>query len=178
MDPTTSNLATSEAGDSSTQPSNHEAANDESTRACKTAPPPLEKEPGQPLFKAETAAPSNPPSSPSLTLPQPDSSIQLQPAPTTPSISPTPPTDPKTARLHTQIRTLETQISQATTDLLAATSQLKNPDASATVKTHIALLHRYNETKDIGMGLLGLISEQRGVRLKEVLEEWGVGERD
>ncbi|KAL2350293.1 Swi5-domain-containing protein [Cryomyces antarcticus] len=46
--------------------------------------------------------------------------------------------------------------------------------AAAIVKRHIKLLHDYNEIKDIGMGLLGLITDQRGVRIREVQKEFGL----
>jgi DNA repair protein Swi5/Sae3 len=50
--------------------------------------------------------------------------------------------------------------------------------AEAIVKRHIKLLHAYNEIKDVGQGLMGLIADARGVRLKEVMEEMGIGEKD
>ena len=50
--------------------------------------------------------------------------------------------------------------------------------ARAVIKEHISLLHRYNEIKDIGQGLLGMIAEKRGVVLKEVGEDFGVGVTD
>jgi hypothetical protein len=46
------------------------------------------------------------------------------------------------------------------------------------VKRHIGLLHAYNEIKDVGQGLMGLIADSRGVRVREVMEEMGVGEKD
>ena len=46
------------------------------------------------------------------------------------------------------------------------------------MKRHIRLLHAYNEIKDVGQELMGLIADARGVRLKEVMEEMGVGEKD
>jgi DNA repair protein Swi5/Sae3 len=46
------------------------------------------------------------------------------------------------------------------------------------VKRHIDLIHAYNEIKDVGQGLIGLIADSRGVRVKEVMEEMGVGEKD
>jgi len=46
--------------------------------------------------------------------------------------------------------------------------------ARAIMKEHIALIQRYNEIKDIGQGLLGLIAEQRGCRIVDVMEELGV----
>ena len=45
------------------------------------------------------------------------------------------------------------------------------------MKRHITLLHDYNEIRDIGTGLLGMIAENRGVRVVELYEggEFGVG---
>jgi hypothetical protein len=50
--------------------------------------------------------------------------------------------------------------------------------ANKIVKDHIKLLHEYNELKDVGQGLMGLIADQRGVRIVEVNEEFGIGEGD
>lgn len=48
----------------------------------------------------------------------------------------------------------------------------------AIVKRHIRLLHQYNEIKDIGQGLMGLIADGRGVRHVDVQSEFGVGGKD
>lgn len=77
-----------------------------------------------------------------------------------------------------QIDQLQLTHRSLTTELCTSRSKLRHPDASATVQRHITLLHRYNEIKDIGLGLMGLIADQRGVRLKEVMREWGVDEKD
>ena len=50
--------------------------------------------------------------------------------------------------------------------------------ANAVIKEHIALLHKYNEIKDIGQGLMGLIADKRGVRVASVMEEFGMEEKD
>jgi hypothetical protein len=50
--------------------------------------------------------------------------------------------------------------------------------ANKIVKDHIRLLHEYNELKDVGQGLMGLISDQRGVRIVEVQEEFGIDAKD
>ncbi|KAK5166240.1 uncharacterized protein LTR77_008501 [Saxophila tyrrhenica] len=50
--------------------------------------------------------------------------------------------------------------------------------ANVTIKEHISLLHKYNEIKDIGQGLMGLIAESRGVRVATVMEDYGMGEKD
>lgn len=50
--------------------------------------------------------------------------------------------------------------------------------ANATIKEHIALLHKYNEIKDIGLGLMGLVAESRGVRQGVVMEEYGMTKED
>ena len=46
------------------------------------------------------------------------------------------------------------------------------------IAQHIKLLHTYNEIKDIGQGLMGLIADARGVRIVEVQEEFGIGTKD
>jgi len=46
------------------------------------------------------------------------------------------------------------------------------------IAQHIKLLHTYNEIKDIGQGLMGLIADARGVRIVEVQEEFGIGVKD
>ncbi|GAB7322955.1 hypothetical protein MBLNU13_g05489t1 [Cladosporium sp. NU13] len=59
-------------------------------------------------------------------------------------------------------------------ELLA--SALKS--SNVVIKNHIALLHKYNEIKDIGQGLMGLIADKRDCRVVSVMEEFGVGEGD
>lgn len=51
-------------------------------------------------------------------------------------------------------------------------------DPSQTVQNHIRLLHDYNEIRDVGQGLLGLVADKRGVRYGDVLEEFGVEAND
>ncbi|PSN71217.1 Swi5-domain-containing protein [Corynespora cassiicola Philippines] len=50
--------------------------------------------------------------------------------------------------------------------------------ANKVVKKHIKLLHEYNEIKDVGQGLMGLIADQRGVRIMEIQDEFGIGPKD
>ena len=50
--------------------------------------------------------------------------------------------------------------------------------ANKIVKEHIKLLHEYNELKDVGQGLMGLIADQRGVRIVEVQEDFGIDAND
>jgi hypothetical protein len=50
--------------------------------------------------------------------------------------------------------------------------------ANKLVKHHIKLLHEYNEIKDAGQGLMGLIADQRGVRIVEVQDEFGIDAQD
>ncbi|KAF9695058.1 hypothetical protein EKO04_007071 [Ascochyta lentis] len=56
------------------------------------------------------------------------------------------------------------------TDITAAANKM--------VKEHIKLLHEYNELKDVGQGLMGLIADQRGVRIVEVQDEFGLDAND
>ncbi|KAF1933569.1 Swi5-domain-containing protein [Didymella exigua CBS 183.55] len=50
--------------------------------------------------------------------------------------------------------------------------------ANKIVKDHIKLLHEYNELKDVGQGLMGLIADQRGLRIIEVQDEFGIDTND
>lgn len=51
-------------------------------------------------------------------------------------------------------------------------------EARAQITQHINLLTRYNEVRDIGLGLMGMLAEERGVRLQEVQEEFGMTSKD
>ena len=60
---------------------------------------------------------------------------------------------------------------------------LRSSTPTTTVTTHIHLLHNYNAIRDIGTGLLGLIAENRGVRVRDLYgsaaaTEEGEGEGD
>jgi DNA repair protein Swi5/Sae3 len=61
--------------------------------------------------------------------------------------------------------------------LLNGFNSRKN-DPNTTVQQHIRLLHEYNEIKDVGQGLMGMIADARGVRVVDVHREFGVGEKD
>ncbi len=50
--------------------------------------------------------------------------------------------------------------------------------ANELVKKHIKLLQQYNELKDVGQGLMGLIADQRGLRIVEVQETFGIESQD
>ncbi|KAI9847782.1 MAG: hypothetical protein M1837_001675 [Sclerophora amabilis] len=83
--------------------------------------------------------------------------------------------------VHAHIATLSTQLSDLQTERESLLLNLTDPtpsSASSTVKRHIRLLHSYNEIRDVGSGLLGLIADQRGVRTAEVFDEFGVGGGD
>ncbi|KAL3476098.1 Swi5-domain-containing protein [Aspergillus californicus] len=85
--------------------------------------------------------------------------------------------DKKLETLRTSIKDLESQAAEIESQVVEIRAKLKN-DPSETVKRHIRLLHEYNEIKDVGQGLMGLIADARGVRQVDVQKEFGVGERD
>ncbi|KAK2778686.1 hypothetical protein FQN53_001714 [Emmonsiellopsis sp. PD_33] len=68
--------------------------------------------------------------------------------------------------------------SQSTPATNKTPSPLPPKDATAIVQRHIRLLHEYNEIKDVGQGLMGLIAEARGVRYVDVQKGFGIAERD
>ena len=59
---------------------------------------------------------------------------------------------------------------------LNQTSSTKDPHAL--VNEHIRKLHEYNEIRDVGQGLMGIIAEQRGLRVVYIYREFGIGEGD
>ncbi|KAI9374168.1 DUF1337 domain protein [Aspergillus egyptiacus] len=85
--------------------------------------------------------------------------------------------DEKIAVLRASIINLQSQTAQLESQIAEIKAKLKN-DPSATVKRHIRLLHEYNEIKDIGQGLMGLIADARGVRQVDVQKEFGLDEKD
>jgi DNA repair protein Swi5/Sae3 len=148
-------------------------------------PPPSLSLPALPIALPSTAAHTlhvtKPPVSgdstgaPAQSRPQPQAAQTTSPSPTLPA----PPSSPASRRLITQIENLHAQILTLTSQLTASNALLPNPAlAPAIVESHIKLLHSYNEIKDVGLGLMGLIADGRGVRLGVVMEECGVGERD
>ncbi|KAJ5081343.1 hypothetical protein NUU61_009607 [Penicillium alfredii] len=85
----------------------------------------------------------------------------------------------KLASLSKSITTLQTQQSELEAELAELTSKLSSrQNPSTTVQRHIRLLHEYNEIKDVGQGLMGLIADAHGVRQIEVQKEFGVKEDD
>lgn len=48
-----------------------------------------------------------------------------------------------------------------------------NTKPTELLQEHIKRLKRYNELKDTSLGLLGLISQDKGCKIKEVVEEMG-----
>ncbi|PQE10354.1 hypothetical protein CJF32_00000892 [Rutstroemia sp. NJR-2017a WRK4] len=85
----------------------------------------------------------------------------------------------KITSLQNRISTLETELLAQRQRLADAKQELRAP-ADETVKRHIRLLHQYNDIKDVGQGLLGMVAENRGVRIGELYAEgeFGVGRGD
>ncbi|KAK1822182.1 hypothetical protein LTR12_003321 [Friedmanniomyces endolithicus] len=126
-------------------------------------------------------------STPHPAPPSSDSALPSSPTPPKPGPSTAEdlaPLDPRLAALATKRTTLTQTLEDLTAHratLIARTtlrSGLSMPaewseeqrerqalsSANAVIKEHIGLLHRYNEIKDIGQGLMGLLADQRAVR--------------
>ncbi|KAL9136603.1 MAG: hypothetical protein Q9175_002195 [Cornicularia normoerica] len=84
----------------------------------------------------------------------------------------------KIAALNAKIALLENQIRETEEKRREVDGQLKTNDPQATVKAHIKLLHNYNEIRDVGQGLMGIIADSRGVRVRDVYHDFDVGEGD
>ena len=54
----------------------------------------------------------------------------------------------------------------------------RTTDPQAVVNKHIKLLHDYNEIRDVGQGLMGIIADQRGVRVVDVYRDFDIAEGD
>ncbi|KAI6715973.1 hypothetical protein JHW43_001470 [Diplocarpon mali] len=83
----------------------------------------------------------------------------------------------KTASILARNASLAAEIATKRAAVLEVTAQLTNP-AHETVKRHIKLLHDYNDIRDVGQGLVGMIADNRGVRIGELYGEFGVGLKD
>ena len=59
------------------------------------------------------------------------------------------------------------------TRLADITAKLRHP-AAETVKRHIKLLHDYNDIKDVGQGLIGMIADNRGIRVGELYGDFNL----
>ncbi|KAI4213667.1 MAG: hypothetical protein LQ351_003633 [Letrouitia transgressa] len=82
------------------------------------------------------------------------------------------------ARLQAKIASMTRQIADIEAKNEDAARKLRNPDAACTVNKHIELLHTYNEIRDVGTSLMGIIADNRGVRVKDVYRDFDVGEKD
>jgi DNA repair protein Swi5/Sae3 len=139
------------------------------------------------------------------TNPQTTTEPQSSPSATKTEESPKPTINPRLTALETRKATLTQTLADLKSERLSLASQTKLPSglplattnpstglplsedeilaaalksSNAVVKEHITLLHKYNEIKDIGQGLMGLIADKRDCRVKVVMEEFGVGEKD
>ncbi|PWY70199.1 DUF1337 domain protein [Aspergillus heteromorphus CBS 117.55] len=83
----------------------------------------------------------------------------------------------KQSALRESVANLQSQTSEIESQIAEIKAKLKN-DPPTTVQHHIRLLHEYNEIKDIGQGLMGLIADARGVRQIDVQREFGLDDRD
>jgi hypothetical protein len=50
--------------------------------------------------------------------------------------------------------------------------------AREVINHHIRLLQQYNQIRDVGQGLIGMVAERRRVRVRDCQEEFGVVEGD
>ncbi|KAI9854557.1 MAG: hypothetical protein M1813_000971 [Trichoglossum hirsutum] len=126
-------------------------------------------------MSSSTATPTTPARPTTL---DPEQSTDGSPATPATSTPETKALDDKRRRLEARNANLRAQIEEVRAKRDEAQSQLRNPEAAVTVKRHIKLLHDYNEIRDVGTGLMGMIADGRGVRVKDVYAELGVEVKD
>jgi Swi5 len=68
--------------------------------------------------------------------------------------------------------------SQPVSPLTALTEAELLGQAKSTIKDHIKSLHGYNQVRDVGTGLIGMVAESRKVRVRDCQEEFGVTDGD
>ncbi|KAK2056607.1 hypothetical protein LY76DRAFT_594991 [Colletotrichum caudatum] len=63
---------------------------------------------------------------------------------------------------------------------LKGKNDIEFEEASAVVARHVKLLREYNEIKDVGQQLMGMVAEMRGVTVGSLYRtgEFGVGPKD
>ncbi|KAI9766803.1 MAG: hypothetical protein M1840_006278 [Geoglossum simile] len=134
--------------------------------------------------RSTTTTPPPPPPDPNSTGPDPvQLTEEILPAVTTTTDNPaatlaTKALNGKKLSLEARNASLRVQIKEARAKRDEVKSQLRNPDPATTVKRHIKFLHDYNEIRDIGTGLMGMIADSRGLRVKDVYTEFGVDVKD
>ncbi|KAL9007237.1 MAG: hypothetical protein Q9188_000040 [Gyalolechia gomerana] len=80
--------------------------------------------------------------------------------------------------LEAKIAALRLQIDDTRAKLQHDAAKLKHPDASQTMQNHIRLLREYNDIRDIGTSLMGIIADNRRVQMKRVYEEFDLDQKD
>ncbi|RFU33235.1 hypothetical protein B7463_g3104, partial [Scytalidium lignicola] len=83
----------------------------------------------------------------------------------------------KIASVQARNAALEAEIAAKRSELEAIKNELVHP-AGETVKKHIRLLHDYNDIRDIGQGLIGMIADNRGLRIRDLYPEFGLDPKD
>ncbi|KAL8782864.1 MAG: hypothetical protein Q9213_005041 [Squamulea squamosa] len=82
------------------------------------------------------------------------------------------------ANLENKIAALEAQIKETQAKLDDAAAKLKDPNPYQTVNNHIKLLREYNDIRDVGTSLMGIIANNRQVQMKRVYKDFHVDEKD
>ncbi|KAG9952067.1 hypothetical protein KCU85_g2410, partial [Aureobasidium melanogenum] len=80
----------------------------------------------------------------------------------------------RTSLVNTFSRTSDTQDREDT----ETRAKLAVDAANMKIKSQIKQLQQYNDIKDIGTQLMGIIAEKRGCRIGEVQEEFGINPED
>lgn len=86
--------------------------------------------------------------------------------------------DKRITTLEAKIAALNVQIDNTRAKLQHDTARLRHPDPTQTVRNHIRLLRQYNDIRDIGTSLMGIIADNRRVEMKRIYTEFDVDQKD
>jgi len=106
--------------------------------------------------------------------------------PLEPSSSSSTTPNPRSEHLKSQITSHENLLRILRAELGALEASLlpiqegetRRAHTKATIARHIKLLHDFNEVRDVGLHLIGMIADERGVRVQDVMPEFGVTPQD
>ncbi|AWU75651.1 hypothetical protein CAS74_003938 [Pichia kudriavzevii] len=106
----------------------------------------------------------------------PDNVIPREMLATSSSVDPNLRLEKNIRRLEVQLQNLKEEHAKLAQELSEKTGQQIIPDYEKEMKRHIRQLKKYNELKDLSMGLIQMIADSRQLTLREIMKEMEIEE--